>query len=86
VNEDSDVRCPAPATSAPSETGSMLKAAREPHGRELSYIEQSPEKSVVLSPRLEQLIRQVGGCQTEQVAAVIQRVMYEILSQQKGRY
>lgn len=49
-------------------------------GDQVSYIENSPEKSVVLSPRLQQLIRDVGGCQTEQVEAMVRRVMYELLS------
>lgn len=49
-------------------------------GNIVTYIENSPEKSVVLSPRLQQLIRDVAGCQTEQVEAVIRRVMFELLS------
>lgn len=49
-------------------------------GDRVSFIENSPEKSVVLSPRLEELIREVGGCQTEQLAALVRRVMYEFLS------
>lgn len=49
-------------------------------GDQITYIENSPEKSVVLSPRLQRLIRDVGGCQAEQVEAVVRRVMYELLT------
>jgi len=53
--------------------------------REFSYLD-SPEGGVVLSHRLRSLIHQVGGCQTEQVEAVIKRLMFEILSNQKGGF
>jgi hypothetical protein len=53
--------------------------------REFSYLD-SPEGGVVLSHRLRSLIHQVGGCQVEQVEAVIKRLMFEILSNQKGGF
>jgi len=69
----------------PSTTYRLNEAARESAkimgvADRKTYIENSPEKSVVLSPRLEELIREVGGCQTEQLAALVRRVMYEFLS------
>jgi len=55
--------------------------------RETSYIApNAPESAVVLSPRMRKLIAQVGGCQTSQVEAVIRRVIYEVLKNQKGAY
>lgn len=57
-----------------------LAGAKQAVVENRSYIENCPEKSVVLSPRLERLIVEVGGCQTEQVKAVVQRIMYELLS------
>jgi hypothetical protein len=51
--------------------------------RDVSYIDRDPAKQVVLSPRLEQLVRRVGGCQTEEVMALVRGIMYEVISQRK---
>lgn len=57
--------------------------AKEARPREASYIDHNPDKQVVLSPRLEQLAREVGGCQTDQVLALVRRIMFEVISQRK---
>ena len=80
MNEN-DSRYRAPTASMPAEYGAeCTKEVR----RDVSYIEHAPDNQVVLSPRLEQLVRRVGGCQTEQVLAVVRRIMYEVL--QQGKY
>jgi hypothetical protein len=61
-----------------AEVGSKLKSAHE-----TSYIDHQPDNQVVLSPRLEQLVRRVGGCQTEEVLALVRRIIYEALISQK---
>lgn len=59
------------------------ECAKEAHPRDVSYIEHQPDKLVVLSPRLEQLCREVDGCQIEQVLALVRRIMFEVISQRK---
>jgi hypothetical protein len=48
-----------------------------------SYIDHQPDNQVVLSQRLEQLARRIGGCQTDEVLALVRRIMYEVLSSRK---
>lgn len=50
---------------APSALTPGMDCAKEARPRDVSYIDHAPDKQVVLSPRLEQLARQIGGCQTE---------------------
>jgi hypothetical protein len=50
---------------------------------EITYIDHQPDNQVVLSPRLEQLARRIGGCQTDEVLALVRRIMYEMLSSRK---
>lgn len=79
MNED-EARTPAPSNPsmlAGSETG-MSKAVHD-----VSYIDRAPDNQVVLSERLEHLLRRVGGCQTEELRALVRRVMYEVISQRK---
>lgn len=61
-----------------AEVGSKLKSAHE-----ISHIDHQPDNQVVLSARLEQLVRRVGGCQTDEVLALVRRIMYEVLSSRK---
>jgi hypothetical protein len=49
----------------------------------VSYIDHDPAKLVVLSPRLQELVRRVGGCQTDEVMALVRGIMYEVISQRK---
>lgn len=63
-----------------AEAGSMLKQSRS---SETSYIDHQPDNQVVLSARLEQLARRIGGCQTDEVLALVRRIMYEVLSSRK---
>jgi hypothetical protein len=73
-----------PPQPMPEATMAMQKeCAKEASGRDASYIDRNPDKQVVLSPRLEQLARQVGGCQTEEVLALVRRIMFEVISQRK---
>ena len=57
--------------------------AKEARSTEVSYIERNPASQVVLSPRLEQAVRRVGGCQTEEVLALVRQIMYEVLQSRK---
>ena len=50
-------------------------------GAGITHISDAPERLVVLSPRLEHLARQIGGCQTEEVLALVRRIMYEVIKQ-----
>lgn len=67
----------------PSALTPGMDCAREIRPRDVTYIEPQPDKQVVLSPRLEQLAREVGGCQTEQVLALVRRIMFEVITQRK---
>ena len=71
-----------PVTDAPR---NMLAGAECPKEirRDTSYIDHDPAKQVVLSPQLEQLVRRVGGCQTDEVMALVRQIMYEVISQRK---
>jgi hypothetical protein len=64
-------------------SGGLLSEAKIAHPRHLTYIDPQPDNQVVLSPRLEQLARRIGGCQTDEVLALVRRIMYEMLSSQK---
>ena len=68
----------------PAATGSLIardECAKQARPRQFSYIDSAPDKQVVLSPRLEHLARQVGGCQTEEVLALVRGIMFEVISQ-----
>ena len=52
-------------------------------GTGASYIDHAPDKQVVLSARLEYLARRVGGCQTEELLALLRGIMFEVISQRK---
>jgi len=56
---------------------------KEASSRGISYIECNPASQVVLSPRLEQAVRRVGGCQTEEVLVLVRQIMYEVLQSRK---
>ena len=56
---------------------------KEIRPRDVSYIDREPDKQVVLSQRLEELARRIGGCQTEEVLALVRRIMFEVISQRK---
>jgi hypothetical protein len=69
----------------PNPPGGALvnECAKEARPRDVSYIDPDPAKQVVLSPRLQELVRRVGGCQTEEVMALVRGIMYEVISQRK---
>jgi hypothetical protein len=69
----------------PDAPGNMLagECAKEARPRDVSYIDHDPAKQVVLSPRLQELVRRVGGCQTDEVMALVRGIMYEVISQRK---
>lgn len=69
-NQVSEARCPAPTTAPPGYA-------------EVSYIDSAPEKQVVLSDKVEYLARRVGGCQTDELLALLRRVMYELMVRAK---
>jgi len=78
MNEENEARCPAPTMLAPG--GECAKEARP---RDTSYIDHDPAKQVILSERLQHLVRRVGGCQTDEVMALVRGIMYEVISQRK---
>jgi hypothetical protein len=67
----------------PGAVAGMGEQVRLKQSHETSYIDHQPDNQVVLSPRLEQLVRRVGGCQTDEVLALVRRIMYEMLSSRK---
>ena len=77
-----DVRTPRAAENAANMLAGA-ECAKEPMPRDVSYIDRDPAKQVVLSPRLQELVRRVGGCQTEEVMAPVRGIMYEVISQRK---
>ena len=79
MNEN-EARCPAPTMDMIAAAG---ECAKEEHRRDVSYIDNAPDSQVVLSQRLEYLARRVGGCQTDELLALLRRVMYEAISQRK---
>ena len=74
---------PGAPTRMPTAAYGLNECAKEAGPRDTSYIDRDPAKQVVLSPRLEQLVRRVGGCQTEEVMALVRGIMYEVISQRK---
>jgi len=85
MNQD-EARCPAPSTPAGAEYNLNQAVAgqlKEPRGRDVSYIDHAPDNQVILSQRLEHLCRRVGGCQTDELLALVRRVMYEVLATSK---
>ena len=78
MNED-EARCPPPSNMLAGAT----ECAKEARPRDVSYIDHQPDNQVVLSLRLEQLARRVGGCQTDELLALLRRVMYETLLHRK---
>jgi hypothetical protein len=82
MNQD-EARCPAPSTTyglAQEAAGQNLKEVQR---KDVSYIDHAPDNQVVLSQRLEHLCRRVGGCQTDELLALVRRVMYEVLATSK---
>lgn len=77
MNEENERAVPARPPSA------LTGECKEARPRDESYIDRAPDKQVVLSQRLEYLARQVGGCQTEEVLALVRRIMYEVIAKQK---
>ena len=82
MNEN-EARMPTPATEAPRAMLAGAECAKEALPRDVSYIDHNPDKQVVLSPRLEELARRIGGCQTEEVLALVRRIMFEVISRRK---
>jgi hypothetical protein len=82
VNAENEARTP--ATDAPRMMPPGGECPKEMRPRDVSYIDHNPDKQVVLSPRLEELARRIGGCQTEEVLALVRRIMFEVISQRKG--
>ena len=81
MNED-EARVPQAMTPGiMAEAGQQASQPKSIH--ENSYIDHQPDNQVVLSNRLEQLVRRVGGCQTDEVRALVRRIMYEVLSSRK---
>ena len=83
MNEDQARTPEAPRDLRAGTMGLANECAKEACSRDTSYIDRDPAKQVVLSPRLEQLARRIGGCQTEEVLALVRGIMYEVLSQRK---
>jgi hypothetical protein len=63
--------------------GIANECAKAERPRDSSYIDHNPANMVVLSPKLEQAVRRVGGCQTEEVLALVRQIMYEVISRSK---
>jgi len=75
-----------PAMDRPPSAMTPGMAGEQPRlkqSHETSYIDYQPDNQVVLSARLEQLVRRVGGCQTDEVLALVRRIMYEVLQARK---
>lgn len=87
MSDITEARCPEPATEAVRRAPRNMLAGAEAGNKEIradvSYIDTAPEKQVVLSDRLEYLARRVGGCQTEELLALLRRVMFETIAQRK---
>lgn len=86
MDEQNAVQAEAPRRREPG-SGGLLAArdecAKEARNSQISFIADIPENQVILSPRLEQLVCEVGGCQTEQLRALVRRVMFEVISKCK---
>lgn len=81
--DEREARTPAPAM-PPSNMLAGADCAKEAEAHDISRIEyQSPENAVVLSRKLERLARRVGGCQTDELLALLRRIMFEVISQRK---
>ena len=66
--------------------GGMIAEAnslKQVRSNDTSYIDHQPDNQVVLSQRLEHLARRIRGCQTDEVLALVRRIMYEMLSSRK---
>lgn len=61
----------------------MAEQVKLKQSHETSYIDHQPDNQVVLSHRLEQLARRISGCQTDEVLALVRRIMYEVLASRK---
>ena len=73
----------APAPMAPSAVG-LTQECTKSVADDASYIDtRSPESQVVLSKRLEYLVRRIGGCQTEEVLTLVKRLVYEAIRAQR---
>lgn len=85
MNEENEAQCPAPTMEPPRNmlAGAGMDCAKEARPRDVSYIDREPDNQVVLSKRLEYLARRVGGCQTDELLALLRRIMYEVISQRK---
>jgi|HubBroStandDraft_4_1064222.scaffolds.fasta_scaffold1006133_1 hypothetical protein len=87
MNAENEARCPEPVSSMPPSAYGLAQEAagnvKEVVRRDMSHIDHNPDNQVVLSQRLEQLCRRVGGCQTDELLALVRRVMYEVLSNSK---
>ena len=83
MNENERAVPTAVAEGRPRRPSDLKEAGAIGLGQEISFIAQAPENQVVLSNRLEYLAREVGGCQTDQVLALVRRIMFEVISQRK---
>ena len=63
--------------------GAAGECAKEARSEDTTYLDRSPDNQVVLSGRLEYLARKVGGCQTDEVLALVRRIMYEVIQKQR---
>jgi hypothetical protein len=73
-------RAPLPGGDSPAGArGETLRnqAKAEASADQISYIESAPENQVQLSPRMEYLARRIGGCQTDEVMALVRRILFE---------
>lgn len=72
------------ARSGPQGLQAGGECAKDPESPDITRIEyNSPENAVVLSRKLEQLARRVGGCQTDELLALLRRIMFEVIQQRK---